>query len=366
MSKKSLLFLNHSLAMGGIETMILDFSRYLIQKGFTPYAAVFESGGSLEAELESAGSYTIDLGKKSGIDLLLPFKIKKVLNQYSINIIHSHNYSAWFYAILTKIIKLGNLRVIHTEHSTVDSLKRRYYLERVLSYFTDKIVAVSDKVRYDLIEKVGVNPKRIITIANGVDTEKFKNQPKSRQQLRDLYHIDDATIVIGIIARLEPVKNHLLLINSFIEVLKECKHIKLFIVGNGSLYQELFDFVKDAGIDDFVVFTGEKRNIPEYLNLFDIFTLTSIDEGMNLTLLESQSVGLPAVVTDVGGNREIISHEKNGLLAKSDDKEDFVKNLKKLVLNDELRQIYGECARSNIEAKFSLNNTIDKYINYYI
>ncbi|HDH7461920.1 TPA: glycosyltransferase, partial [Escherichia coli] len=153
-------------------------------------------------------------------------------------------------------------------------------------------------------------------ISNGVDTEKFRPYAKNDKELcrRNIYNICDDDIIIGMIGRLWPQKNPLCLLKAISQLIKSNKKIKCVFIGDGELYGEMADFINDNALHDSVKLLGWRNDTPILLNAMDIFVLPSLWEGMPLAILEAKSCGLPCVVSNIQGNRNIINGVDNGLL----------------------------------------------------
>jgi sugar transferase (PEP-CTERM/EpsH1 system associated) len=362
---KRILYINQSMAMGGIESMIVDFARLLPPDEFDPHVAVFESGGSLESALNERRVPLHPLNKREGIDLGLLFRLRRLLRTHGIDVIHSHNYSAWLYAGLAAR-GLGETIHVHTEHSEVDFFRRRYAAERWLSRMTTHVVAVSKHVHDVMIREVGIHPARVRLIYNGVDTTRFAPNALARKAVRGALNLSRDQIVIGIIARLATIKNHDLLLRAYAPLCRKPNNrARLVIVGDGTERGPLGHLAHQLGIAEHVLFLGERRDTPELLNAFDIYVLPSFNEGMNLTLLEAMSSGLPVVVTNVGGNVEMVEEGVTGYLVPSNDIAALSERLRQLTDAPESRARMGRQGREHILRLFDQQVMMDQYLSLY-
>jgi len=363
--KKKVLYVNHCMAMGGIENMIVDFTRHVPQNEFESHVAVFEGGGSLEAALEKGLVPVHQLNKREGIDFGLLFRLRRLIIAHKIDVIHSHNYSAWLYACLAGR-GIGGMIHVHTEHSEVELFKRRYFAERWLSRFTSCVVAVSRHVHEVMKRDIGIRPDRVCLIYNGVDTTRFAPDFNNRIAKRNVLELSPNQVVIGIVARLATIKNHEALLRAFALLSHEsANRASLVIVGDGPERHILEELAHELGITKNVIFLGERHDIPELLNVFDIYALTSFNEGMNLTLLEAMSTGLPVVATAVGGNVEIVDEGVTGYLVKSGDIGLLAERLRKLVDSPEVRVQMGKKARQRVLQYFDHQTMMQKYLSLY-
>jgi glycosyltransferase involved in cell wall biosynthesis len=172
--------------------------------------------------------------------------------------------------------------------------------------------------------------------------------------------------VICFIGRLVPVKNIKSLLKAMRLVVKECPRIKLLLIGDGPERNELEKIVIENGLQSFVFFTGFRDDARDFLAEADIFVLPSYYEGISIALLEAMSAGLPSVITNVGGNSEVIIHNENGFLYPSGDVNSLSNYIIKLYQNTSLRKDMGEKAKERVNKYFSISHTAERYTQLYI
>lgn len=325
----------------------------------------------LEAPIGPFGEMLINKGyqidafeRNKGFDINLIFKIRKYIIQNKIDVLHCHQYTPWVYGTLASL--LTGIKVIFTEHGRFfpdrTSWKRKV-INPVLVRLTDHITAISKATKQALIEYEYIPSSRISVIYNGI-AELESDLSRSRN-LRKKLGLADDTLVLGTIARLDPIKNHRLLIASFKVVHEKHPNSLLLIVGDGPTRNMLEQQVKQLEISDQVIFTGYKPNPVDYLQLMDIFLLPSLSEGTAMTLLEAMSLSKACIVTDVGGNPEIIQNMVNGLVTPSDDRDKLIEACDSLLENGELREKYGAAGRARFEKDFTAVTMLKTYQQYY-
>jgi glycosyltransferase involved in cell wall biosynthesis len=162
-----------------------------------------------------------------------------------------------------------------------------------------------------------------------------------------------------------PIKNQALLLNAFAEAKKNHDNLFLVIVGEGHLENSLKEQARDLEIADDVLFTGRRFDIPQVLNSLDLFVLPSLNEGMSNTILEAMGCGLPVIATNVGGNPELISHDKTGLLTTSENASQLAERICLLAQDRQLRQHLAEQARNSIIKTWSLSRMVQCYQQFY-
>ena len=363
--RKKILFINQSLATGGIETMIVDMIRLLPAERFAPEVVVFEGGGVLEKILMGSGIPVHHLHKQAGMDVALVMRLRRLMQDQKTAILHTHNFSAWLYGALA-VLGLSGIRHVHTEHSGVFASRRYYFAERWLSRMTDHVVAVSSHVQNVMTKEIGIAPARVKIVLNGVDTARFRPDGTIRTQIRESLGYTKEDFVIGIVARLVPVKNHSLLLNAFASFGRDLPtKKKLLIVGDGTERGRLEALSQELGISELTQFLGDRRDTDQLFNAMDAYVLCSVSEGMNLTLLEAMSSGLPVVATAVGGNSEIIEHGVSGYLVPLEKPVEMGQYLQQLAMNRQLRNQLGATGRISISQRFNDQAMIEQYLALY-
>ncbi len=211
----------------------------------------------------------------------------------------------------------------------------------------DYYIAVSEAVRENLIA-CGIKRKKIREVWNGVEGIK-EIAADERKRIRASYNIDEE-IVFGIFARLEPVKGHVYLIEAAKRFLQEGHKAKFLIVGNGTLEQQLKEQAQEFPE---IIFTGYVSDTASLLNITDVNVISSESEAMSLAILEAMSIGKPTVATDVGGNGQLISDKKEGLLVPYADAEKLKDAFVYMAENAEFRQTCEKNAKEKYLKEFT-------------
>jgi len=310
---RGLLFVAHSLRMGGIEQLIARCAAAWVERGWRVHAGVLLGGGVLEDGLRDAGARVHDLRKREGLDAGLVWRLRRLMQRQRIDVVHTHNYSPWIYAGLSRPGR--RVRLVHTEHSIVDGrLRRRLWAERWLSRSTDAVVAVSDDVRDGLVRLAGIDAGRVRVIVNGVDTSHFAPSAALRSRARSEIGIAADELVFGTVGRLAPVKDQASLVRAFGQVAGLHQRSRLVLVGDGTLRADLEALAAGLGLSARVVFAGQQRDAAPFLAAMDVFVLPSLSEGMSVSLLEAMATALPVLVTRTGGNPQLVREDVNGRL----------------------------------------------------
>ena len=292
-------------------------------------------------------------------------RLRRLMRDRNIAVLHSHNFSAWLYSAFAAS-SVGGICHVHTEHSGVEPSSRRYFAERWLSRITNHVIAVSSHVHDVMVRDIGISPTRAKLIPNGVNTTRFSPDTRVRAQTRSHLGLTDQDFVVGIVARLAPVKNHSLLLNAFAAFELELPmKKKLLIVGDGGERTKLEELSRHLGIDRVTRFLGERRDTEMLFNAMDVYALSSTSEGMNLTLLEAMSAGLAVVATAVGGNVEIVEHGTSGFLVPLDAPLEMGRRLHELAVDWKSRERLGSAGRASVVLRFNEKKMMDRYLTLY-
>ncbi|MBS1618163.1 MAG: glycosyltransferase [Bacteroidetes bacterium] len=299
------------------------------------------------------------------------FKIREIIREFKPDIVHTHaakagavgRLAAWHERVPVIVHTFHG----HVFHSYFGPLKTRAFLEieRYLARRTDAIVTLSDIQRDELADQFKVAPRdKFEIIPLGFDLSKFtEDKERKRKQFRDQYHIAEDEIVISIVGRLVPIKNHDLFLRAIKLVSeKSTKKIRAFIIGDGELRPQVELLARDLGLPfdpqpqgppRLLTFTSWIRDIDVSNAGSDIIALTSLNEGTPVSLIEAQASGKPIVSTRVGGIANILVEDETGLLSQSGDVESLAGNLLQLVEDDHLRHSMSDKGVSHVLKNFS-------------
>ena len=287
--------------------------------------------------------------------------------EQGIEAIHSHNpephrAAAW-------LARRTRLPLIHTKHGrNYPDRWRRVLLNRWLNRAARSVVAVSENVVQVARDIERVPQHKLHLVRNGVDAARYVPADRDRRSAaRQRLGLDADAFVIGSVGRLAPEKHYGLLIRAFAKLAPKRLNMdaRLLLVGAGPEEARLKNLASELGVNERVVFAGNQDDLRPYYAAMDVFALSSLTEGMSLTLLEAGASGLACVATDVGGNAEIVEHERTGLIVPSDDEAALTNALDRLCADGDARRNMGAAARQRIAARFSLEAMVTAYETLY-
>lgn len=356
----------HSMRVAGAEKVVYDIIIGL-GNGFKFSIFCLESVGPLGEELIKKGILVRALSRKPGVDFSLIGKLAKEIRKDKIDIIHAHQYTPYFYGVLAALLSGRRCKIIFTEHGRhyPDARRpKRVIFNQFLNFFTCSITGVSEFSINSLVEYEALPRGKMKVIYNGIRTELF-DMPVDRQAKRKELGLSLEDKVIGIIARLEPVKDHAMLLRAFEKVVKKIPEAKLLIAGDGKLKDSLQSLARNLRIEKSVFFLGVRRDIAELLKALDVFVLSSLSEATSVTLLEAMAAGIPIVATKVGGSPEIVMDGKTGLLVPRSDDKAMAEALIEVLSNSDKAKNMGLAGKQRVNELFTLDKMTKAYSELY-
>lgn len=312
-------------------------------------------GSALESRCQEVGLPTVTLPLKGEWDFGSVKALRQLIAEKGIRLIHAHTAKAHSIAWMAKD-KLPDVKLVVSRRVDFKIRKNWFSKRKYVSDRVDLFLSVSNKIREILLEG-GIDPSKIVTVYSGVDLTQSKKQPDP-SLLRKEFRIEKDEIVIGNVAALVDHKDQKTLLNA-LSLIQTDKKFKALIVGEGPLRKELEGIASERKLLDKVIFTGFRDDIPELLSLFDIFTLTSKEEGLGTSVLDAMATGLPVVATRGGGIAEMLTEGKGAFLASVGDSASLAKHYKILLEDPKLRKSMGTFNKESVK-RFSVKNTIKK------
>ena len=300
--------------------------------------------------------------------LSLAVKIREVAVQYKLDIVHSHYAipyatSAFLAKEMLKTID-QDLRTITTLHGTditlVGLMPSLYEITRFSISVSDGITAVSDFLRKDTVNAFKIS-KSIAVIHNFVDCNEFR--PTRNESVRRRFAEPDEKLIVHV-SNFRKVKNIPTVVEVFERVSQTCKS-KLLLIGDGPEAEAVKRMVEERGLDEMVIFLGDRESVADILPAGDVFLLPSEHESFGLSALEAMSSGVPPVTSNIGGLHEVIQEGETGYLRDPHDVEGMSEIVVNLLEDDELRSRVGFKARESAKRDFGRDKIVDEYESYY-
>lgn len=356
-----------NLDRGGLERTVVDLIASQRDAGHECRVICLFKLGLLARELLASGVRVDACGKRPGLDLRALRRARALIRQSPDAVIHTHNAMAHYYAVLASLGLPVKCR-INTRHGMGGRTRsgRQEWLYRQSLRGTDYAVAVCEAARQRFAAD-GMRPRRaLLSVPNGIRLERFRPADDvARQSLVAELGLPTGSRIIGTVGRLQPVKDHALLLRAFAKVRVQVPEAALVIVGDGPLRAALEAQAEQAGLSDALRFMGDRHDVPRLLTGMEVFALTSTSEGYSVALLEACASSLPIVATDVGGNREIVRHGINGRLVPSGDTAAIATALIALLRGGEQAAAMGRAGYAWAQAEASFRTMAERYHGLY-
>lgn len=367
-----ILWVLNELDLGGIEIYTTDVLP-LLKKHFSVGLFLTHGLGRLVERVKKAGIPVYHKRIKGTINRKSISTATKLLREISPQIVHTHNFKTHFSIRIASILAKvpGIIPHFHSmpgERFNSNTLK----WEKILFPCSDRILFVSPASQRQYQELLHIpshsdKAKKLIMVSNAFQLEPFYNVNKSAvEKLKKAYNITDETPVVGIVARIAPVKCLETLIEAINILRNSIPQIRCIIVGDGeeNYMNSLKNIVKEKSLSTNILFTGYREDVAEHIALFTVGVLCSSHEGLPHFLIEAFAEGCPVVASDVEGIKLVMTNGKEGLLSRVNDPESVARGIEKIITNPELRKQMGQNARLK-SYEYDINEHIEKLCNLY-
>lgn len=351
---------------GGLPHVVATICHTVNRDRFEMSVLSINAGGATADELRKSGIRVLDAETTGRFGRYLAFRsIARHLRENPVDIVHTHNTQAFVDGTIAARIA-GVRGIVHTDHARQFPDKRRYlFAEFVASQFAHRVIGVSDHTSEGLIRHVKLSRRKVATIPNGIVGDRFSARIDARAKRRAL-GIADGRPVLGIGARLVEQKAHDDLLQAVHLLRKRYPDILLLIAGEGVLEDNIRSTITDLGLEDNVRLMGVRHDIGELLQIFDIYVMPSIWEGLPMALLEAMAAGCAIVATHVGGIPTAIVDGVNGTTVPPRDTRRLAEAIDQLLANPELREGYVARGRERFQARFTAEIMTGAYEELYI
>ncbi len=296
--------------------------------------------------------------------LVTLFKLYRLMRRQKPHIVHTHTATAGLLGRLAA--KLAGVPVVvHTFHGHVLHgyfgpvlSKALVWMERTLARLSDRIVTVSEGQRRELAA-YGVAPLEKITVVPlGFELEALLACESHRGQLRRELSLAAEDKLVGIVARLVPIKNHRLFLQAAKLAAEAVTQARFLVVGDGELREELEAYTRDLALGEGVLFTGWRRDLPRLYADLDVVALTSINEGTPVSLIEAMAAGVPVAATAVGGVPDVVANGETGYLVEAGDVTGMAESIIELLRHPEKASEMGQRGREAVYPRFAVQTLL--------
>jgi len=352
-----------ALSYGGAERVVMDISQALDREKFDVHICCTNGKGVFAESMEKQGIPVHVLADAEWKPVYLSgLKLVRLLRKERPAVLHSHGSGPLFDASFARLFYRVPLYV-HTFHygNYPHCSRKTLMAERVAARMPDQLVAVSNAQRSALVQYLKIPPSKIRTIWNGVaKNPNIGNQELIEAKKREL-GIEPGDLTLGTVAIFSEQKGLAYLMESAARVMNILPNARFILVGDGPLRPELEKKARNIGLDSRVLFTGLRTDVQELLLAFDVFLMSSLWEGMALTLLEAMAAGKPVVATDVGDNSRIIKHGITGYIVRPKDAAQMADFIVRLGSDPKTLRKMGDEAWREYNNKFSRAKMAGEY-----
>lgn len=372
MTKPLIAHVLHSLDTGGMERVVVSLINRTRDR-FRHAVVCLTEFGALRDEIEDPTVTCLALGKRPGKDWRCHARLWRALCDLRPDLVQTCNLGA---LDATLVARLAGVRhVVHAEHGRDVSDPRgnnpKYRrMRRWLQPCIERFVPVSQDLATWLRDDIGIRASQITCIPNGIDTARyaaFAAARTTRPLLGDF--APPGTLLIGTVGRLDAVKDQAGLLDAFALLCAsgdaQAANLRLAIVGAGPEHARLEQRITAHGLGDRVRLLGNRRDVPALLAEFDVFVLSSVAEGIPLTVLEAMAAGLPVIATAVGGVGEVVVEGETGALVPPSDPSALASALRDCVDDATVRQRWGGAGRARVESRFGMATMIEAYTDLF-
>jgi glycosyltransferase involved in cell wall biosynthesis len=311
---------------------------------------VFEIG----ARARDMGIDYVEVCERHSFDPAIWPALVRIVRARRIDIVHAHEYKTDFLALA--LARATGVIPLSTVHGWIYDTwrERRIYhpLDKRLLRWFPRVIAVCGEIR-DILIRSGVRAARITTLLNGIDPQRFRRDRDAAGAVRQELGLAPGEVAIGAVGRLEPVKRFDVLLDAFARVRQQHRHVKLFIVGDGSLRAALGAQAAQLGIETAVHFLGHRHDVIRVHHAFDLFAQSSDHEGTPNAVLEAMALETPIVATDAGGTRDLLRDGADGLVVACDRPDALARALAHVLIDRAGTAARVAAARARIETDLS-------------
>ena len=371
MKKKiKILFVILQMKAGGSEKLVYELISGIDRSIFSPSIAWFKDSDLIE-DFKKLDIPLFFIPKKKRIDLSAMINLSNIIKQNKIEIVNAHHFLPLVYSYYGCKIN-AKTKLIYTEHSMWEIELRPLRWQIVGKYMlnnSDAVVGVSEDISNQLKKTYNLDPQKVHSIANGVNVRKFLKKNKGL----DLnLNLAENIIKIVMVANFRRNKNHIFLIKTFNELYKIHRNVHLYLIGQGfnddleNSEAQVRNTIVTFNLTKKISLLGYRDNVHEIISQMDIACLTSDNEGLPISLIESMAAGLPVVGTNVDGIKNVIIPNYNGFLVEKNNIRQFSNSLSKLIVDKNLREVFGKRSQELAFEKYSMKTCIGKYQNLFI
>ncbi len=361
MSGFNILQVNSSLSEGGREMHPLILATRLVQRGHRvvvlcqPGSAISRKcQGLLPTREMRLGAYLDPWGIR---------RVARIVAQEGIQLVDVH-LSRDLWTVIPAVRLASGVKVILVKH-VGSRVAKTDFMHRWLYDGVDRVLAVSQAIRRNVIETCALPEKKVLTVHWGLELEKFVPHPYAGHQVRREYNLTPKVPVVGMVGRLTPRKGHREFLFAARAVSQEMPQVRFLVVGRHSrgeadFEQHIRELCVQLGLENRVIFTGHREDIPQVMAAMDLLAVPSYWEAFGWVTIEAMAMARPVVAVNGGGIPDIVVSERTGLLVPPRDVAALSAAILNLLRNKDTSERMGRAGRRRVEELFTIDGTADR------
>ena len=347
----NVLLLTDKLIHGGAENYFCRLENELYNPDLTIFSAA--GPGELLTQIKHKENF-YNMSRTNHMKNILDIRL--LIQKHQMDVIHANSLRMVLYLCTIKTLfrNKKKFKILYTKHNVTALEKWPILFSRLINRYVDRIIAVSQFERENLI-RTGVKASKVTTVYNGVDIEKFHFRKKGKREY----------FKVGILARLSEEKNHRL----FLQIASDLRGVNnliFYIAGDGPERENILKQIESLGLTDKVVLVGNTAYPEQFIEEMDLLLLTSKREVFPMVMLEAMAIGTPLLTIDVGGVKEAIINNETGFLVQQYYAYEFSNIIRRLVEDQEMSNRLIQQARTKVEREFSMETMIERTLNEYM
>lgn len=358
----------YSFKDGGMERGLLNVINYSDPERFRHVILCLTESGTFAEHLKAPDCLVVNLQKKEGNDLRLPKRLAAAARQYELDILHARGWPTLVETAVAALLANVTTTVYGFHGKTIDDLQGiglvRRLAQRLFIRCYSRVITLNQLMANDFACECGLPLDQIRIIGNGVDIHHFSPRT-DRSDLRVRFGLPPDRLILGNVARLDPVKNHDVIIRALYRLRQHPSRPFVLLVGEGGHRPILEEQIKRRGLAEDVKLFGYSERISALLNCMDLYVQSSFYEGFSNTILEAMACGVPVLASRVGGTADLFTDGEQGLLFPSDDDATLAQLITRFADDRVLRLSMADRARRHVIEHFSVQTMVRKYEALY-
>lgn len=354
-----------SLRTGGAEKMLVNLLQAADKTDFRYTVLCLSTAGELAPLLDESGVpvkvYKVRL-RNFVRDI---FYLARWFKEEQVKVIHSHMFYATLWSHIAAMVAGISLRIT-TEHGK-ELWKNRVQLAlgRWLSRKTYCHIAVSEDIKYIRETQQGIDSDKVVVIPNGVPIPDTEDRAGAKDRAHNEFHLRSDQPVIGTVGRVVEAKDYPLMAQAMVRVLKAIPDAHWLQIGDGPLEDQLKQEVSARGISESVTFAGRRSDISLLLRAMDVWVMSSVREGLPVSLLEAMAEKVPIVATEVGGIPDAVTPNESAVLVAAGDPDALAEGMIKVLSEPDFAGQLSRNAYERVVRDYSIQAVAEKVANIY-